>query len=144
MKKILGCWDRLGIYLLLMAYGAYSTIYPLVSLRQTSPYWAVFMLGVEFFAAGLFLILGLVYRPGFRMLGLLVVALGLTTISLAIAAYGGAPRLAYAFLFGAFAMQAISDIREEKRKRKARKEEEQLLTDELVQLVADTGLREKP
>lgn len=143
MKKILGCWDRLGIYLLLMAYGAYSTVYPLVSIRESSPYWASLMLGLEFFAAGLFLILGLTYKPGFRMAGLLVVATGLSTISLAIAAYGGTSRLAYAFLFGAFAMQAVSDIRDEKRMRKARKEEERHLTDELLQLVTDNGL-ERP
>lgn len=135
-------WDRLGIYFLLMAFGSYSTIYPLISLKASSPYWSSIVLGVEFFVSGLFLILGIT-RPGFRMAGLLVVCIGLSTISLVVATYGGARVLAYAFLFGAFAMQSVSDIREERRVQQARKKEERQLVEELAQLVKENGQGER-
>jgi len=138
--NILRQWDRLGIYLLLMAFGAYSTVYPIVSLERSSPYWAELTLGIEFFVAGAFLIVGMGRREGYRMAGLFVVAIGLTTISLVVAVSGGTRVLAYAFLFGAFAMQSIHDIRMERRNRQARKTEERELVHELVDLA--NGLRQ--
>lgn len=127
-------WDRFGIYLLLMSYGAYSTVYPIVSFERAAPHWAEIMLGVEFFASGLLLMLGM-SRSAYRMAGLLVVCIGLTTISVSIAIVGGTRVLAYAFLFGAFAMQSIHDIRQERRDKKKKRDEELKLVAEIVQLV---------
>jgi hypothetical protein len=141
--NVLRQWDRLGIYLLLMAFGAYSTIYPIVSLKASAPYWASITLGSEFFLAGVLLILGMFTRPGFRMAGLLVVCIGLSTISLVIATYGGTRVLAYAFLFGAFAMQSVHDIRQDRRIRQARKDQENHLVEELNQLVEENGQGDK-
>jgi hypothetical protein len=129
-------WPRLGIYLLLMAFGAYSTIYPIVSFERAAPYWAEIMLGVEFFAAGGLLMLGMMGHKKLRLAGLLVVAVGLTTISLVIAFAGGTRVLAYAFLFGAFAMQSVSDILSERRER----QEEKKLAEELADLA--NGMRQ--
>lgn len=139
MKKILKQWDRLGTYLMLMLFGAYSTIYPIISLQQSAPYWASIVLGVEFFSAGLCLMAGMFDKPKLRMAGLLVVCVGLTTISLTIATYGGLRVLAYAFMFGAFAMQSVHDIRHERLERKRRKDEEEKLVLELQALVSETG-----
>lgn len=130
-------WDRFGIYLLLMAFGAYSTVYPIVSFERAAPYWAEMMLGIEFFIAAVLLMIGLTGRKKFRMAGLLVVAIGLTTISLVVGIQGGTRVLAYAFLFGAFAMQSVSDILTERRKRQAEKQEELALAEELVELAVE-------
>lgn len=133
-------WDKVSIYLLLMAFGAYSTGYPIISFERVAPHWAEIMLGVEFFVAGLFLLLGLGKRKGFRLAGLWVIAIGLSTISLSIGIVGGTRVLAYSFLFGAFAMQSVHDIRAEKQDKKLRKEEAVQLTHELIEL-AD-GIRQ--
>lgn len=110
-------WDRLAIYALFMAFGVHSVTYPIVSFEKSAPHWAEIALGVEFFIAGVCLIVGVhPRRRGYRMAGLVVVALGLFTISLIIALSGGTRVLAYAFLFGAFAVDSIHDIRREKRK----------------------------
>lgn len=130
MQRLKREWDRFGIYLLLMAFGAYSTIYPIVSFERVAPYWAEILLGVEFFLAGGLLMLGMTGRKRIRMAGLLVVAVGLTTISLVIALAGGTRVLAYAFLFGAFAMQSVSDILSERRLQ----QEERKLAEELTEL----------
>lgn len=123
-------WDRLGIYLLLMAFGAYSLVYPIISLERSAPSWATLLLGAEFFVAGALLMMGLFNHRRARMAGLLVVAVGLTTISLVVAFAGGTRVLAYAFLFGAFAMQSVSDILKERRAR----QEERKLAEELADL----------
>lgn len=133
-------WDRLLIYVLLMAFGAYSTVYPIVSLERSAPYWAEVTLGVEFFIAGVCLIIGMGQWSGFRMAGLLVVAVGLSTISAVVALSGGTRVLAYAFLFGAFAMQSVHDIRQERSLRQAKKDEEKALTEELMSLA--NGMRQ--
>jgi hypothetical protein len=133
-------WDRFGIYLLLMAFGAYSTVYPVVSFERAAPYWAEILLGVEFFMAGILLMIGFEGRRRFRFAGLLVVAVGLTTISLVIAIQGGTRVLAYAFLFGAFAMQSVSDIRRERRTQQEEKQQVEALAEELVELT--NGLRQ--
>lgn len=133
-------WDRLGIYLLLMAFGAHSTIYPVISLERSSPSWAQILLGVEFFVAGILLMIGFNTRHRFRFAGLLVVAIGLSTISLVIALQGGTRVLAYAFLFGAFAMQSVSDIRRERRTRQEEKQQVEALAEEIVELT--NGLRQ--
>jgi hypothetical protein len=130
-------WDRFGIYLLLMAFGAYSTVYPIVSFERAAPYWAEIMLGIEFFIAAILLMIGLTGRKKVRMAGLLVVAIGLTTISLVVGIQGGTRVLAYAFLFGAFAMQSVSDILTERRKRQAEIQEELALAEELVELAVE-------
>lgn len=140
MSRFKQDWDRLSIYVLLMAFGAYSTVYPIVSLERSAPYWAELTLGIEFFVAGVCLIIGMGRWPGFRMAGLLVVAVGLSTISLVVALSGGTRVLAYAFLFGAFAMQSVYDIRKERRDRQARKTEEEELARELA-LLAE-GMRQ--
>lgn len=127
-------WDRLGIYLLLMTFGAYSTVYPIVSFERAAPYWAEILLGIEFFIAGVMLMIGMTGKKKTRMLGLIVVAIGLGTISLVIGVVGGSRVLAYAFLFGAFAMQSVSDIRSERRERQAKKDEVEALAEELVEL----------
>jgi hypothetical protein len=113
VKRILREWDRFAIYALLAAYGLYSTVYPIVSFETAAPHWAELLLGAEFSAAGLLLIAGMGRKPGYRMAGLVVVAIGLTTISLSVAIVGGTRVLGYAFLFGAFAMQSVFDIRRE-------------------------------
>lgn len=133
-------WDRLGIYLLLMAFGAYSTVYPIVSFERASPYWAQILLGMEFFTAGILLMVGFEGRRKFRFAGLLVVAIGLSTISLVVAIQGGTRVLAYAFLFGAFAMQSVSDIRRERRTQQDEKQQVEALAEELVELT--NGLRQ--
>jgi CHASE2 domain-containing sensor protein len=120
-----------------MAYGGYSIVYPIVSFERAAPNWAEWMLGIEFFIAGILLISGL-RKPKHRMLGLLVVCIGLSTISLSVAIVGGTRVLAYAFLFGAFAMQSVYDIREERRLHKSRKEQTEQLTAELIRLANDT------
>lgn len=143
MKNVLKQWDRFGIYVLLMMFGGYSTVYPIVSLEQSSPYWASILLGLEFFCAGILLILGMFKGSGYRMAGLVVVCIGLSTISLVIAAYGGLRVLAYAFLFGAFAMQSVHDIRKEKRDRQERRDGERQLVEELTRLVDENGPGDK-
>lgn len=131
MKGFREHWDRLVVYLLLVLYGGYSIGYPIVSLQRAAPHWAEIMLGAEFVIAGILLALGLSpRRRGYRMLGLVVIALGLLTISLVIALSGGMRVLAYAFLFGAFAMDSIHDIRREKRKQ----EDPEHLRRQLVEL----------
>lgn len=142
--SLLRQWDRLGIYLLLMSFGAYSIFYPIVSLERSAPYWASLVLGVEFFLAGALLILGMASKPGYRMAGLFVVAIGLATISLVIASFGGLRVLAYAFLFGAFAMQAVHDIRRERRTRATNQQNTTELEHELVELVKDMRQGEGP
>jgi hypothetical protein len=113
VRRFLREWDRLMIYLLLATYGAYSTVYPIVSFERAAPHWAEILLGSEFAIAGVLLIIGMGRRRGYRLAGLGVVAVGLSTISLSVAIVGGTRVLGYAFLFGAFAMQSIFDIRRE-------------------------------
>jgi hypothetical protein len=139
MRGILREWDRLGIYLLLMAYGGYSIAYPIISFERAAPHWAELMLGVEFSLAGILLVAGL-KKPSARLVGLLVVAIGLTTISLSVLLVGGTRVLAYAFLFGAFAMQSVYDIRKERQKRRADKLEAVQLAEE-VQMLAYEAIR---
>lgn len=140
MSRLKTDWDRLLIYVLLMAFGAYSTVYPIVSLERSAPYWAEVTLGIEFFLAGCLLIAGMGRRRSFRMAGLLVVAIGLSTISVVVALSGGTRVLAYAFLFGAFAMQSVYDIRRERLEKLNRIREEKELAKELVLLA--NGMRQ--
>jgi len=67
----------------------------------------------------------------------------LTTISLSVLLVGGTRVLAYAFLFGAFAMQSVYDIRKERQKRRAEKLQSEQLAEELRQL-AHEALGDRP
>lgn len=126
-------WSRIVVYALIIAFGAYSTVYPIVSVERSSPLWSQVTLGSEFVLAGVFLILGMGKRRGFRMAGLVVVCLGLFTISIVIGLVGGTRVLSYAFLFAAFAMDSVHDIRLERRhKREGDPEELRLLLRELT------------
>lgn len=118
-------WSRVVVYLLIITFGLYSTVYPIISVDRSSPEWATILLGVEFATAGFLLLAGVGRHKGYRMAGLVVVAVGLFTISAVIAVAGGTRVLAYAFLFGAFAMDAVHEIRQERiRKREGGDPEE--------------------
>jgi len=119
-------WSKVITYLLIIAFGLYSTIYPIVSLERSAPQWAELLLGAEFVVAGVLLLAGMGKRKGFRIAGLVVVALGLFTISSVIAVAGGARVLSYAFLFGAFAMDSVHDLRVERRRKREREDPEEL------------------
>lgn len=135
MINALKQWDRATTYVLLMAFGAYSTVYPIVSFERVAPHWAELLLGGEFFTAGLLLLIAINDHKAYRMAGLLVISAGLLTISGAIALVGNPRALGYAFLFGAFAMSSVHDIRVERRKHKQDKEDELELAAEIVSLV---------
>jgi hypothetical protein len=125
-KRCLGDWSKVATYLLIITFGLYSTIYPIISLERSAPYWAEVLLGVEFVVAGTLLLVGMGKRKGYRLAGLVVVALGLFTISSVIAVAGGARVLSYAFLFGAFAMDSVHDIRLERRRKGEEENPEEL------------------
>jgi hypothetical protein len=114
LRKHFEEWDRALIYVLLMMFGLYSTIYPIVSFEKAAPHWAEITLGAEFVAAGILLLAGMAGKRRYRYAGLIVVAIGLFTISGIIAAVGGSKVLSYAFLFGAFGMQSVYDLRRER------------------------------
>ncbi len=123
VKRFVENWSKVVTYLLIIAFGLYSTIYPIVSLERSAPFWAEVLLGAEFVVAGVLLLVGMTEKKGYRLAGLIVVALGLFTISSVIAVAGGTRVLSYAFLFGAFAMDSVHDIRVERREKKRRTEE---------------------
>jgi len=129
-------WSKVVTYLLIIAFGLYSTIYPIVSLERSAPFWAEVLLGTEFVVAGVFLLIGMGEKKGYRLTGLIVVALGLFTISLIIAIAGGTRVLSYAFLFGAFAMDSVHDIRVERRRKKRAEEDPEELRRLLLELKA--------
>lgn len=108
-------WTRTAAYGLITAFGAYSVVEPIVSVERASPTWATTLLGAEFAVSGVLLLLGMGKRRGYRLAGLMVVSLGLFTISIVVALVGGLRVLAYAFLFAAFAMDSVHDIRVERR-----------------------------
>jgi hypothetical protein len=119
-------WSKVVTYLLIISFGLYSTIYPIVSLERSAPTWAELLLGAEFVVAGTLLLAGMGRKRGYRLAGLVVVALGLFTISFVIAVAGGARVLAYAFLFGAFAMDSVHDLRIERRGKREGEDPEEL------------------
>jgi hypothetical protein len=111
-------WDRVISYVLFIAYGAYSIFYPLVSVARASEHWAEILLGVDFIFAGAAMLYGLYYdRYSVWKMGMTVAFIGAMTVTLLIAFVGGAEVLAYAFLFGAFAMQSLYGIRRERNRR---------------------------
>lgn len=138
MSALRNQWDKLGMYLLLMAYGGYSIFYPIVSVQRAAPNWAEILLGTEFLVAGLLLVIGMGSKKGYRMAGLFVVAIGLFTISGLLAIVGGTRVLAYAFLFGAFAMSSVYDIRRERKATQQGQNDADRLVDELNSLVEDS------
>jgi CHASE2 domain-containing sensor protein len=117
-------WTKTITYVFIIAFGAYSVLEPIVSVERAAPAWATTLLGLEFALSGILLLLGMGQRRTLRLIGLMVVSLGLFTISIVIALQGGTRVLAYAFLFAAFAMDSVHDIRVEKR---AHREEPGLL-----------------
>lgn len=111
-------WDRVLTYLFFILYGAYSIFFPLVSVERVSAHWVEVLLGTEFVFAGASMLYGLFYDH-FKVwrMGMTVAFIGLTTITLLVAAVGGWRVLSYAFLFGAFAAQSLYGIRRERRRR---------------------------
>lgn len=138
MNALRNQWDKLGMYLLLMAYGGYSIFYPIVSVERAAPNWAEILLGTEFLVAGVLLVVGMGTKKGYRMAGLLVVCIGLFTISGLLAIVGGTRVLAYAFLFGAFAMSSVYDIRKERRENQQGRSDADRLVEQLNSLVEDS------
>lgn len=124
-------WSRLLTYALVILFGTYSIIEPIVSVDRTAPTWATTLLGAEFAVAGVLLMLGMGKRQGLRMIGLVVVSVGLFTISAIIAFAGGVRVLSYAFLFAAFAMDSVNSIVMERRAKRNIPEELNALVEEL-------------
>lgn len=148
VRRYLKEWDRVAIYVLLVAFGLYSTVYPIVSLQKAAPHWAEITLGVEFVAAGILLLAGMNGKRKYRYAGLVVVAIGLFTISGIVAIVGGTRVLSYAFLFGAFGMQSVYDIRQtrsraEAERNRAEHEDMESLRRELNELTRATRLGEQ-
>jgi hypothetical protein len=111
-------WDRVLTYIFFIGYGFYSIFYPLVSVAKVSEHWTEILLGVEFIFAGAAMLYGLFkdHYTTWRM-GMSVAFIGLTTITILVSVVGGPQSYAYAFLFGAFAMQSLYGIRREHRRR---------------------------
>jgi uncharacterized membrane protein len=115
-------WDRLLTYVLFICYGVYSIFYPIISLGRSVENWIEVLLGLEFVFAGVSMVYGLLRQKWtYWTMGMSVASIGLFTISSVVAVVGGGRVLAYAFLFGAFAMQSLYSIR---RQRTRRHEEE--------------------
>jgi len=111
-------WDRLVTYILFVAYGFYSIVFPIVSVERSVAHWVEILLGIEFIFAGASMIYGLAKEHLLVWtMGMSVAGIGLTTITAVVAITGGFKVLAYAFLFGAFAAQCLYGIRRERNRR---------------------------
>lgn len=131
-------WDRIITYMLFVAYGIYSLAFPLISVERASPAWIEGLLGLEFIFAGASMLYGLLKDQWMVWkMGMTVAFIGLSTITLVIGFVGGARVLAYAFLFGAFAMQSLYGIRRERKRRN-----EQEVIDQLQRIIDGARLEE--
>lgn len=124
-------------YVMILVFGVYTTVFPLVAVRQNTFPWAATLLGAEFTIAATLLIFGSARRPIIRIAGLVVVCIGLATISLIILTRGEPESLGSAFLFGAFALEAVHDIKEEREYRKRLSQEENKLLRDLNELLRE-------
>jgi hypothetical protein len=105
-------WDRLIVHLMLISFGVYSIVNPLLSVRRAVPPWTELMFDIEFILAGGLLIFGtLRHRKIWRRLGYSICVIGLSTIALLLFLAGGFRVGAYCILMSAFAMQLIVNAR---------------------------------
>jgi hypothetical protein len=118
MNTVTRDWDRVLTYFLFVAYGLYSIFFPIVSVERVTDHWLEIVLGADFIFAGASMLYGL-YSNRYEIwrMGMSVACIGLTTITMLVAAVGGPRVYAYAFLFGAFACQSLYGIRRERRRR---------------------------
>lgn len=106
-------WDRVLYDLILIGFGAYSFINPVLSVQRALPLALVeFAFNIEFILAGLILLVGtLRNKPKLQGLGHLISALGMFTVGTVIALLARERGLAYALLLYAATAREINQFR---------------------------------
>lgn len=133
-------WDRVLYSLILIGFGVYSFINPVLSVRKALPLTIVENLfNAEFVVAGLALLVGtLLNRPKLQGLGHLVSALGMATVGSVIVLISGTKGLSYGLLLYAGMAREIGQYRRSKKTVHLGEEEiREIVSKEMAQVLTD-------